>query len=335
MSGTLCVPGADTRHPVIGGVPRFVPESFHAGAGPTDSHVTQTVRCYGEFWRRAGKPQDSDGHTAKEIEAYRQVLHAMLGVASADEYAALFHDGMNCLDAGCGVGWSEYLFNVNEKVNRFAVDLSSSVDVAFERTRQLANVLVAQADLCRLPFPESHFDVIFAGGVLHHTPSAAEAFTALWRHLRPGGLLGIFVYKVKPFLRELADREIKVVTTEMPLPECEAFAAQMASLGRSLQRIAEPLIVDEDVPLLGIKRGRYPLQKFIFDHFLKCYHNAELGFEFSILANVDWYRPKQASHHTRDEVASWFERNGVENLRFIELPGWEHSSFFVSGRKRR
>jgi ubiquinone/menaquinone biosynthesis C-methylase UbiE len=213
--------------------------------------------------------------------------------------------------------------------------LSSSVDIAFARTRDVSNVCVAQADVFNLPFPDAHFDVVFAGGVLHHIPDPAKAFASLCRHLKPGGLIGIFVYKVKPFLRELADREIKKLTTTMTPAECEAFATQMASLGRSLQRITGELVIDDDIPLLGIKRGQYGVQKFVFDHFVKCYHNAALGFEYSVLANVDWYRPKHATHHTRDEVTSWFTESGLEAIRFNEMPGWEHSSFFVSGKRTR
>ena len=242
-------------------------------------------------------------------------------------------DDVNALNAGCGVAWSEYLFNTNPRCNRFAVDLSSSVDIAFERTRTFPNVCVAQADLNGLPFLPSFFDMIFCGGVLHHTPNPLDTFSRLCGHLKAGGLIGIFVYKTKPFLRELADRELRTITTAMTDVECELFAAQMARLGRSLQQIREPLVVEDDIPTLGIKAGRYNVQKFLFDHFLKCYHNGELGFEHAVLANIDWYKPKRASHHSRAEVSSWFETNALGDVRFIDLPGWEHSSFFVSGRK--
>jgi SAM-dependent methyltransferase len=222
---------------------------------------------------------------------------------------------------------------VNNKVNRFAIDLSSSVEIAFEKTNTMSNVFIAQADLFKLPFPDSFFDIIFSGGVLHHTGNARSGFAHLCKHLRPGGIIGIFVYKVKPFLRELADREIKKITTEISYDECEKFAEQITKLGRALQRVKEKLYLDEDIPLLNIEKGEYDVQKFIYDHFLKCYYNKKIGYDFSVLANIDWYRPKHASHHTREEVASWFEENNLVDVRFNDLKGWEHASFFVSGRK--
>jgi SAM-dependent methyltransferase len=323
---------AHARYPIVNGIPRFIPPSFYVRSGPAADDVAQTIQCYSDFWADGGGPPH---HTESEIRAYELLLQSMLGLASPEELRDLLTDGTYCLDVGCGVGWSEYLFNVNPRAHRFAVDLSTSVEVAFERTRHLPNVLVAQADLFRLPFREARFDVIFAGGVLHHTGDARRAFAALCRHLRPGGLIGIFVYKVKPFLRELADRELKRITTAMSDQDCRAFASQLASLGRALQRVREPLVVEEDIPALGIRRGEYGVQKFVYDHFLKCYHNAALGHEHSVRANIDWYRPKVASHHTREEVESWFTENGVAPARFVDRPGWEHASFFVSGRKGR
>ena len=250
-----------------------------------------------------------------------------------DELRQVFGDGMNILDAGCGVGWAESLFNVNANARRFAVDMSSSAEIAFDATRGMPNVLVAQADLLRLPFRESYFDVIFSFGVLHHTGDARRGFARLCSHLKPHGLIGISVYKVKPFLRELADDRIKSITTAMNAAEFERFVDQVTRLGKALQGNRQLLTIDEDVSLLGIKRGEYSVHKFIYDHFLKCYYNDRLGLEGSVSANIDWYRPQQASHHTREEVLAWFEENRIEDVRFEDVPGWEHASFFVSGRK--
>jgi SAM-dependent methyltransferase len=250
LIGELRSPHA--RYPIVNGIPRFVPPSFYLRSGPAAGDVEQTIHCYSEFWAGEGGPPD---HTESEIRAYELLLQSMLGLRSLEELREILADGTYCLDVGCGIGWSEYLFNVSPRAHRFAVDLSTSVEVAFERTRHLPNVLVVQADLFRLPFPEARFDVIFAGGVLHHTGDARRGFATLCRHLRAGGLIGIFVYKVKPFLRQLADRELKRITTAMSEPDCRAFASQLASLGRSLQRIQEPLVVEEDIPALGIRRG--------------------------------------------------------------------------------
>ena len=58
---------------------------------------------------------------------------------------------MNCLNAGCGLGWSEYLFNVNKYCNRFAIDISTSVDTAYEKTKDMENVCVVNGSIFHLP----------------------------------------------------------------------------------------------------------------------------------------------------------------------------------------
>lgn len=315
----------------VRGIPRFVSKELYQDSLTSTSDEAKTGRSFGEKWNQ--ESFHSYGNTAAEVQTLGEQFFAMLGVSDDTELKTLFRDGMQCLNAGCGVAWSEYLFNVNEKVNRFAVDLSLSVEVAYNNTRSLDNVCVAQADLFELPFRDEFFDIVFSNGVLHHTGDAGGSFDALCRHLKPGGLIGIYVYCTKPFLRELADREIRSITTRMSFEECVRFSEQITKLGRSLQKIQEKLVVEEDIPALDIKKGEYPLQQFVYDHFLKCYHNGDIGFDISVLTNVDWYHPLHASHHTKVEVEGWFERNDIVDVRFRQPPGWEHSGFFVSGRK--
>ncbi len=44
-----------------------------------------------------------------------------------------------------------------------------------------------RADVCRLPFAEDSFDVLFCNHVLEHVPADREAISELFRILRPGG----------------------------------------------------------------------------------------------------------------------------------------------------
>jgi SAM-dependent methyltransferase/uncharacterized protein YbaR (Trm112 family) len=332
VSGTLRSSNGRT-YPIVRGIPRFISETLDSASSTPGTAAAETVKCYGNYWAKAEEVQGGVEHTPAEIKQFTEVLCGMLGISGPSELPKLFRDGANVLNAGCGIAWSEYVFNVNPKANRFGVDLSSSIEIAYQRTRALPNACMSQADIFGLPFKPNHFDVIFSGGVLHHIPDSAGAFSSLCKHLAPGGTIGIFVYKVKPFLREMADREIKKITTGLSQAECETFSRQMTALGRALQKIAGKIEIEEDIPLLDIKAGSYGVQKFLYDHFLKCYYNDSVGFEQSVLANIDWYAPKHATHHTQEEVHGWFAKNGLEQIKFMNLPGWEHASFFVSGRK--
>jgi hypothetical protein len=133
----------------------------------------------------------------------------------------------------------------------------------------------------------------------------------------------------------MADREVRNLTTKMPLTELLEFCDQMSKLGRSLQKFKEPLVIEEDCETLGIKAGSYNLQKFIYDHFIRCFYNERLGLDYSNWANMDWYAPDIQDHLTREQVTAWYAENGFAEPKFVDLVGWEHAGFFVSGRKRQ
>lgn len=330
QEGTLSSP-AGRSYPIIRGIPRFVPGSLYEESQEIVSDSIQTGRSFGKIWREGANR--SLGNNGAERKLLEEQFLALLGINRVQGLSDLLSDGMNCLDAGCGVGWSEYLFNTNANVNRFAVDLSLSVEVARERTRERSNVCIVQADLLRLPFQEAFFDLIFSNGVLHHTENPKKAFESLCRHLKSGGLIAVYVYCVKPLLRETIDRELRSITTEMSYEECLRFSDQITKFGKALARIQEPLFIEEEIPLLGIKAGRYNLQRFVYDHILKCFYHEGLGHSYSVLANADWYHPKNATHHTREEIEEWFRENKITDAKFSQPEGWEHSGYFVSGRK--
>lgn len=308
---------------IIDGIPRFTPQQ-------EDDATRQTAESFGKKWTDPSLYSWKDDPVKKE--ALQEQLVALLGNRQPDQ---VFLPGTTVLNAGCGIAWSEWMFNPDPQCLRFAVDISRAVETAAHLCSGLDNVFIAQADLFSLPFPPDFFDVIFSCGVLHHTPDPRECFRKLVSHLKPGGHIGIYIYNIKPFVREIADREIREITTKMSYDECLAFSRQLSKLGKALQKIETPLEIEEDIPLLGIKKGRYNVQKFIYDHFLKCYYNEKLGSDYSDLVNVDWYHPEYASHHSRDEIELWFGECGIERPLFLQPEGWEHSGYFVSGVKKK
>jgi arsenite methyltransferase len=312
------------RWPIVGSIPRFVSPP---DAGP-DAASTATADSFGRKWREARAVEY--GSSAADRASMSEVLLHMLRADNDDTLDARLRSASAILNVGCGVAWPEALFNPSPRTLRFAIDYSLSVETALARTRQCPNVFVAQADLFKLPFRESSFDIVFSGGVVHHTPDPAAAVKNLCRYVRPGGLVGIYIYNIKPTLREFADRELRKTTTHMSYDECRTLSVQLSLLGKALQAYREPLEIEVDVPLLGIRKGSYDLQKFIYDHFLKCFYNEGQGLDLSVLTNLDWYHPAYASHHSKEEVFSWMEAAGMHDMRSTNPPGWEHSSNFIT-----
>jgi SAM-dependent methyltransferase len=218
------------------------------------------------------------------------------------------------LDAGCGTGWKAREFATNGQ-SWFGIDLSESVRPAHAQSRQLPNVHVAQADLLHPPFAAGAFDLAVADGVIHHTPDPAGAVRVLARMLAPGGDLAIYVYAKKPPIREFVDQHLRRAATRLSFDECVEFCKPITRLGESLAKAGVTVTVPDDISSLGIKAGRYDLQRLLYYHVMKCFYHPDFTFEENNLVNVDWYHPAYASTHTPDEVRQWFAAAGLEDPR--------------------
>lgn len=332
-SQSLLTEDGTVSYPVINGIPRFVPPEFYHEVVTDATDEVQTGRSFGDKW--CSPRSQALGSTEFDRRSLKEQFLAMLGCTCIEELNQLFKDARMTLNAGCGVAWSEYLFDLNPKTERHCVDISLSVEIAYEKTAHMPNVTVSQASILELPYPDGMFDIVYSCGVVHHTPDPKRAVLNISRKVAGRGYLGIYIYNKKPFIRELCDQEIRKLTTEMNYEECMDFSRKMTMLGKALSAITEPLVIEEDIPLLGIKAGKYNLHRFIYDHLIKCWYNPGQDEEYAHLVNQDWYHPRYASHHTKEEVLSWFEEAGFVNLKCIQPPGWEHSGFFISGRKQK
>lgn len=106
------------------------------------------------------------------------------------------------LEVGCGTGRTAcYIAERGYQVT--AIDIHSQMLAkAMNRAKlQGVDVQFIQADVCSLPFPESHFDVIIAESVTNFTP-VDRSMREYYRVLKHGGIL--------------YDREI---IAEKPIPE--------------------------------------------------------------------------------------------------------------------
>ncbi len=317
--------------PIIRGIPRFVDKSFYRDT-TLRTPLKQTSHSFGKKWN---EPRYRKlGYKKKDVAALGEQFMAVLGAGTLSELKGILKKSGSVLNAGCGVAWSEYLFNYNPDVRRHCIDISLSVETAYERTKGFPNVIVSQASIFALPYPDAYFDIIYSIGVIHHTPYPEKAFRALAKKLAPGGLMGVYIYNKKPFLREMADREIRKITSKMSYDKCMSFSKCMTNMGRALSKIKKPITIDDDMDILGIKKGSYGLQRLVYDYFIKCWYDLGQDRGYADLVNQDWYHPHYASHHTKEEITGWFKKCGMMGIRVIQPKGWEHSGYFISGRKK-
>src|SRR5262245_58605864 len=102
--------------------------------------------------------------------------------------------GKTILDAGCSMGRFLDIVSRDGAALAVGVDLSSAVYAAAANLSARDDALSIKRDIFRLPFRRGSFDAVFSIGVLHHTPSAEQAFRALVPMLKPGGEIAISVY---------------------------------------------------------------------------------------------------------------------------------------------
>ncbi|KAL0802171.1 hypothetical protein Bca101_057347 [Brassica carinata] len=104
--------------------------------------------------------------------------------------------GGNIIDASCGSGMFSRLFAKSEHFAMvFALDYSENMlRQCYEFLKQEANlidkkmIVLARADIARLPFLSGSVDAVHAGAALHCWPSPSSAVAEISRVLRPGGV---------------------------------------------------------------------------------------------------------------------------------------------------
>lgn len=302
--GLACSEGH--QYAVARGVPRLVVP------GTLPKAAEETEASFSAKWRRI----PGFGFDEASRSFYNSWYLERYGFGSEENLRQFLWGRRHVLDAGTGLGRDVHLYARNTQGQVFGVDLSDSIDMAYQHVGQLPNVHLVQADLRALPFPDGFFDYIASEGVLHHTPSTEESFKCLVRHLAPHGQIAAYVYKKKGPIREFADDYLRAYYTKASPEECYEFARAMAALGKALWELQAEIEIPEDIPILGIRAGRYNVQRFLYYNVLKCYWNDALDYETNVMTNFDWYHPTYAHRHTPEEVRGWCEDQG---LRIVSL----------------
>ncbi len=216
------------------------------------------------------------------------------------------------LDAGCGNGRVTALLRENsspEHTQIVAIDLVAA-EVAGRNLSTYRNIEVREGDLLSDLSSLGSFDFIYCQEVLHHTKDPEGAFLNVAGLLQPGGEIAIYVYRRKAPVREFVDDYVREKIAPLNYEEAAKVSRAITELGRVLAESNCKVDVPA-VPVLGIEKGEYDLQRFVYHFFMKCFWNPSLSYEENVAINYDWYHPQLCSRHTSDEVRAWFQRAGL------------------------
>jgi SAM-dependent methyltransferase len=293
---------------ISNGIPRF---------GVTeDQDQKQTENSFAFKWQQRNSYDSPQWYDALIPWALTR-----FGFETIEDMRAYFGSRRRVLDAGCGGGmttslWINPFWRGDGQAEWLGIDISSAIDVAQERLGSIPGTNFIQADILQLPFPEQTFDAIFSEGVLHHTPSTELALKSLATVLESGGEFLFYVYKKKSPIREFTDDHIRNAISSLPPDEAWALLRPLTKLGKALADLHADIEVPEDIPYLGIKAGRYDVQRLIYWHFAKLYWRDTFTFEENNHVNFDWYHPKYATRHTEEELRRWCSEANLTITRF-------------------
>jgi len=289
MEGELKCPNCSVVYPIRRGIPRFL----RAGIS---KKTLNGVERFGWEWRKFSRTIETGYLGSKE-----------LFLSFIDPVKESLFPSKVILDAGCGLGRFTTLAHRFGAFQVIGVDLSSSAELAYQKTRTLPGIHILQADLHRLPFGKI-FDYIFSIGVLHHLPDPEKGFRSLVKHMKEGAGISIYVYgkENNDLVIRFIDPVRKYLTSRLP---------------KSMLYIISHLIT---MVLFFVLKSVYsPFSRFsrYFPSFKKLLvHKEYLSFislftysELQLLV-FDQLTPRVTNYIKKDEITSWFENSGLQEV---------------------
>lgn len=281
--GSLQCIACQHRYEVKNYIPRFVPQENYC-------------RGFGLEWSRHARTQ-YDSYTGVNLSETR-----FFQETKWDRNL----QGETILEVGCGSGrFTEQAARTGAMV--ISVDLSRAVEVNYALNGHKPNVLIAQADIYKLPFPYHFFDKIFCFGVLQHTPDVGQSFRSLTAYLKPGASLAVDVYKKYSLLKRLLVTKYWVrpftskIDPELLYRWCERYVSFMWPLTGYFNKI----------PRLG-RHINWSL--FVADFSNKYPLTKEIAKEWAILDTFDRLSPAFDFPQTLETVQGWFEEAKFKDI---------------------
>ena len=284
-----------------------------------------TNEAFSEKWQKYEKCDERERLYEYQREWYLQ-LYGFDNEAGLKEFLA---SKDVILDAGCGLGYkSAWFAALAPHAVVIGMDFSEAARQAAAAYGDVENLFFIQGDIARTGLRGGSVAYTSCDQVIMHTEDPGATFKELARVTdRDAGECACYFYRRKALPRELLDDYFRTQCTRMARPDLWTMSEQLTELGERLSNLGVSFDCP-DIPALGIKGGRYDIQRFIYWNFLKCFWNEGLGRETAIVTNFDWYSPSNARRFSEEEVRSMVAANGMTE-RFFHAEEACYSGRFV------
>lgn len=280
-----------------------------------DEKEEQTKECFSYKWER----RETYESEAMRQKAYHWLVERYFGTEEQRNRFLDQNRGKKILDAGCGSGFSSSLLlgGALNQMDYLGVDISDATHIARERFKELGlRGDFIQESITTMEL-DKKFDIIFCEGVLHHTSNPFQSLRNLVSHLNQKGLIMFYVYKRKAPVREWVDDFIRGKLKDLSNEDAWEQLTPLTKLGKTIGDLNTEIVIDEDIELLEIPKGKYDLQRFLYWFFIKIYYDKNLSLEEMNHVNFDWYRPLNCYRFQPEEVEAWLHQLKLEKIRFV------------------
>ncbi len=283
------------------------------GAAEYETNQKQTESIFSDKWTEA----DTYSGIEKLYEFQYEWFLQLYGFDSEKDFAKYLSTKKTILDTGCGLGYKAAWFaKLAPHATVIGIDISDAVDIA-SKNWQLPNLYFIKGDIANTNIKNDSIDFVVCDQVIMHTENPEKTFDHLAAITSKGGEFACYVYRKKALPRELVDDYFRTATHEIPNDKMWEFSEQLTELGKRLSEL-NVSFESPDIPLLGIKGGKYDIQRFIYWNFLKCFWKEDWGFELSKSTNYDWYAPSNAKRFSKEDFLSMIEHNKLDISFFHE-----------------
>lgn len=278
------------------------------------ANQSQTREIFTDKWTEADKYDNIEKLYSFQFEWFL----SLYGFASENEFAEYLSTKKIIVDTGCGLGYKAAWFaKLAPHAIVIGIDISDAIFIAAKNCKDHSNLFFYKSDIANTHLKQNSVDFTVCDQVIMHTEIPEKTFQHLAAITKPDSEFACYVYSKKALPRELLDDHFRNATHNISKEEMWKFSEQLTELGKRLSEL-NVSFESPDIPLLGIKGGKYDIQRFIYWNFLKCFWKEDWGFELSKSTNYDWYAPSNAKRFSKEEFLKMISDNKLEVSYFHE-----------------